>query len=84
MSQQYESAPGEESGVTLEEELKEPAMYRVLLQSRPDAPNDMVIQIPLTCSTLLPSLLQHFVGPLSSLHRRFPVCFKTETRSNRP
>lgn len=60
------------------------AMYRVLLQSRPDAPNDMVIQIPLTCSTLLPSLLQHFVGPLSSLHRRFPVCFKTETRSNKP
>ena len=37
------------------------AMYRVLLQSRPDAPNDMVIQIPLTCSTLLPSLLHNFV-----------------------
>ena len=33
MSQEYEGAPGEEAGVTLEEELKEPAMYRVLLHN---------------------------------------------------
>ena len=37
------------------------AMYRVLLQSRPDAPNELMIQIPITCSTLLPSLLKLYV-----------------------
>ena len=38
------------------------AMYRVLFQSRPDAPNDMVIQIPVTCFILLPIMVAHFVG----------------------
>lgn len=37
------------------------AMYRVLFQSRPDAPNDMMIQIPSTCSVLLPVIVSHFV-----------------------
>lgn len=41
------------------------AMYRVLFQSRPDAPNDMMIQIPSTCSVLLPVIVSHFVRPLS-------------------
>ena len=41
------------------------AMYRVLFQSRPDAPNDMMIQIPSTCSVLLPVIVSRFVRPLS-------------------
>ncbi|KNB46268.1 hypothetical protein JH06_3990 [Blastocystis sp. subtype 4] len=40
------------------------AMYRVLFQSRPDAPNDMMIQIPVTCFILLPIMVTHFVGKL--------------------
>ena len=37
------------------------AMYRVLLQSKPDAPNEFMIQIPITCSNLLPPLINQFV-----------------------
>ena len=37
------------------------AMFRVLLQSRPDAPNDMMLQIPNTCSLLLPVLVSQYV-----------------------
>lgn len=37
------------------------AMYRVLLQSKPDAPNELMIQIPVTCSNLLPTILNVYV-----------------------
>lgn len=37
------------------------AMYRVLLQSRPDAPNELMLQIPITCSNLLPLVITQFV-----------------------
>ena len=40
------------------------AMYRVLLQSKPDAPNEFMIQIPITCSNLLPPLINQFVWML--------------------
>lgn len=46
MSQDYtEGASGTESGVTLEEELKEPAMFRVLLHNDDYTAMDFVVKI---------------------------------------
>lgn len=38
------------------------AMYRVLLQSGPDALNEVMVQIPNTCSLLLPLVVAQYVG----------------------
>ena len=60
------------------------AMYRVLFQSRPDAPNDMMIQIPVTCFILLPIMVTHFVGKLIVYDRRRLFNYKMELLSSLP
>lgn len=54
------------------------AMYRVLLQSRPDAPNELMLQIPITCSNLLPLLITQFVSLIIVYNNRHHVNYRME------
>ena len=74
MSQDYtEGAAGTESGVTLEDELKEPDMYRVLLHNDDYTTMDFVVKI---LEEVFHKTQEESVAIMMSVHQKGMGCIR--------